>query len=88
MCASDTSPGLALVPPPISAGIVTYVAGTQVYALDNLRQVYELLSDGETHAPLETKTFVAGRTEDKYHVDFAEVKGQYLRSASRRSTAA
>ena len=66
------------VVPSANAAEAAYVAGTQVYALDNLRQVYELLSDGETHAPLETKTFVAGRTEDKYHVDFAEVKGQYL----------
>lgn len=64
--------------PSANAAEAAYVAGTQVFALDNLSQVFDMLSGRNTYAPLQTRTFVAEQATDKYHVDFSEVKGQYF----------
>lgn len=55
-----------------------YVAGTQIYALDHLSQAVSLLQGTQAFLPLETKRFAADGSQDRYHVDFADVKGQYV----------
>ncbi len=56
----------------------SYIAGTQVYALENLQQVGQLLNGESDILPLEVRQFRAQDNCNKYNVDFAEVKGQFV----------
>lgn len=56
----------------------SYITGTNVYAFANLKSVAEFLSGQIKVEAIEAKQFVASGNENKYHVDFCEVKGQYV----------
>lgn len=53
-----------------------YVAGIEVYACEKLKEVVDFLSQTIELSPVATKTFTAQQAENKYNVDFCEVKGQ------------
>ncbi len=64
--------------PSANAEEASYVEGCEIYALDNLKSVVELLRDEQNYKPLETKRFVNNSAFNKYNVDFSEVKGQFV----------
>ena len=49
-----------------------------MYAFDKLSQVVEFLTGASQVEPLETSEFVSISRANKYNVDFAEVKGQFV----------
>lgn len=64
--------------PSANAEEASYVDGCEIYALDNLKSVVELLRGEQEHKPLTTKRFVNNSAFNKYNVDFSEVKGQFV----------
>ncbi|MEG1535334.1 MAG: YifB family Mg chelatase-like AAA ATPase [Clostridia bacterium] len=56
----------------------SYITGTEIYALDKLSDVVDLLNGVKTFSPLEARTFKADNTTNRYNVDFSEVKGQFV----------
>lgn len=64
--------------PSANAEEASYVDGCEIYALDNLKSVVELLRGEQVHKPLTTKRFVNNSAFNKYNVDFSEVKGQFV----------
>ncbi|MGN0765254.1 MAG: YifB family Mg chelatase-like AAA ATPase [Christensenellales bacterium] len=64
--------------PSANAEEASYVEGCEIYALDNLKSVVELLRGEQEYKPLETKRFVNNSAFNKYNVDFSEVKGQFV----------
>ena len=64
--------------PSANAEEASYVDGCEIYALDNLNSVVELLRGEQEHKPLTTKRFVNNSAFNKYNVDFSEVKGQFV----------
>lgn len=64
--------------PSANAKEASFISGIEVYAFDKLNQVVDFLS-GKTEAqPLKTSEFSGAKAENKYGVDFKEVKGQYV----------
>ncbi|MGN0797364.1 MAG: YifB family Mg chelatase-like AAA ATPase [Christensenellales bacterium] len=64
--------------PSANAEEASYVDGCEIYALDNLKSVMELLRGEQEYKPLTTKRFVNNSAFNKYNVDFSEVKGQFV----------
>lgn len=54
----------------------SYVSGIEVYAFSSLREVADFLSGEKEVSPVPVRTFSAQQAENKYNVDFSEVKGQ------------
>ncbi|MGN0788428.1 MAG: YifB family Mg chelatase-like AAA ATPase, partial [Christensenellales bacterium] len=64
--------------PSANAIEASYVEGCEIYALDDLKSVVELLRGEQEYKPLTTKRFVNNSAFNKYNVDFSEVKGQFV----------
>ncbi|HIU81065.1 MAG TPA: YifB family Mg chelatase-like AAA ATPase [Candidatus Ornithoclostridium faecavium] len=62
--------------PEANAKEASYVAGIEVYAFSSLKDVADFLSGNKEFSPVPTRTFSAQQAENKYNVDFSEVKGQ------------
>lgn len=62
--------------PEANAKEASYVSGIEVYAFSSLRGVAGFLSGETEAAPVPTTTFSAQQADNKYNVDFSEVKGQ------------
>lgn len=62
--------------PEANAKEASYVAGIEVFAFSSLRDVADFLSGNKEFSPVPTRTFSAQQAENKYNVDFSEVKGQ------------
>lgn len=62
--------------PEANAKEAAYVSGIEVYAFGSLKETVSFLK-GETKAsPVQAKTFTAQQADNRYNVDFCEVKGQ------------
>ncbi len=55
-----------------------YVPGVNAYCFDKLAQVALFLAGGLQTAPVQTQVFGSSSAENKYNVDFSEVKGQQV----------
>ena len=64
--------------PKANAKEASFISGIEVYTFDKLKSVVDFLSGQEEVAPLETSEFSAVKANNKYGVDFSEVKGQYV----------
>ena len=62
--------------PEENAKEASYISGIDVYAFSKLKEVVEFLSGEKEVMPVPTRTFSAQQAENKYNVDFSEVKGQ------------
>lgn len=62
--------------PEANAKEASYVAGIEVFAFSSLKDVADFLSGNKEFSPVPTRTFSAQQAENKYNVDFSEVKGQ------------
>ena len=62
--------------PEENAKEASYISGIDVYAFSKLKEVVEFLSGEKEVMPVPTRTFSAQQSENKYNVDFSEVKGQ------------
>ena len=62
--------------PEENAKEASYISGIDVYAFSKLKEVVEFLSGEKEVIPVPTRTFSAQQAENKYNVDFSEVKGQ------------
>ena len=62
--------------PEENANEASYISGIDVYAFSKLQEVVEFLSGEKEVMPVPTRTFSAQQAENKYNVDFSEVKGQ------------
>ena len=62
--------------PEANAKEASYVAGIEVFAFSSLKDVADFLSGNKEFSPVPTRTFSAQQAENKYNVDFFEVKGQ------------
>lgn len=62
--------------PEANAKEAAYVAGIEVFAFSSLKDVADFLSGNKEFSPVPTRTFSAQQAENKYNVDFSEVKGQ------------
>lgn len=62
--------------PDANAKEASYVAGIEVFAFSSLKDVADFLSGNKEFSPVPTRTFSAQQAENKYNVDFSEVKGQ------------
>lgn len=62
--------------PEANAKEASYVAGIEVFAFSSLKDVEDFLSGNKEFSPVPTRTFSAQQAENKYNVDFSEVKGQ------------
>lgn len=62
--------------PEANAKEASYVAGIEVFAFSSLKDVADFLSGNKEFSPVLTRTFSAQQAENKYNVDFSEVKGQ------------
>lgn len=56
----------------------SYVPGVKAYCFDRLGDVTRFLSGELAKEPVETRVFGTQAAENKYHVDFSEVKGQQV----------
>lgn len=59
-----------------NANEASYIEGTEVYALSDLKQVVQFISGGQTFSPVEAKSFTATRKVHSYNCDISLVKGQ------------
>ncbi|MDE6441199.1 MAG: YifB family Mg chelatase-like AAA ATPase [Clostridia bacterium] len=59
-----------------NANEASYIEGTEVYALSDLKQVVEFISGGQTFSPVAAKSFTATRKVHSYNCDMSLVKGQ------------
>ncbi len=64
--------------PSANAKEASFISGIEVYAFDKLNQVVDFLSGNTEIQPLKTSEFSGAKAENKYGVDFKEVKGQYV----------
>ena len=64
--------------PSANAKEASFISGIEVYAFDKLNQVLDFLSGKSQVEPLKTSEFSGAKAENKYGVDFKEVKGQYV----------
>ena len=64
--------------PSANAKEASFISGIEVYAFDKLNQVVDFLSGKSQVEPLKTSEFSGAKAENKYGVDFKEVKGQYV----------
>ena len=62
--------------PEANAKEAAYVSGIQAYAFSSLKEVADFLSGEKEVYPVPARTFSAQQAENKYNVDFSEVKGQ------------
>ena len=62
--------------PEANAKEASYVSGIEVYAFSSLKEVAGFLSGEKETSPVPTTTFSAQKADNKYNVDFSEVKGQ------------
>lgn len=62
--------------PEANAKEAAYVSGIQAYAFSSLKEVADFLSGEKEACPVPVCTFSAQQAENKYNVDFSEVKGQ------------
>ena len=62
--------------PEANAKEASYVSGIEVYAFSSLKEVAGFLSGEKEASPVPTTTFSAQKADNKYNVDFSEVKGQ------------
>lgn len=62
--------------PEANAKEASYVAGIEVFAFSSLKDVADFLNGNKEFSPVTTRTFSAQQAENKYNVDFSEVKGQ------------
>ncbi len=62
--------------PEANAKEASFVAGIEVFAFSSLKDVADFLSGNKEFSPVPTRTFSAQQAENKYNVDFSEVKGQ------------
>lgn len=59
-----------------NANEASYIEGTEVYALNSLRDAVDLLTGEKQFAPVEHKNFKAAQALSSYHYDMNLVKGQ------------
>ncbi len=64
--------------PSKNAKEASYISGIEVYAFDKLADVVNFLAGNGEVKPLETSQFASIHRANKYDVDFAEVKGQFV----------
>ncbi len=62
--------------PEANATEASYVAGIEAFAFSSLKDVADFLNGSKEFSPVPTRTFSAQQAENKYNVDFSEVKGQ------------
>ncbi|MDE6598215.1 MAG: YifB family Mg chelatase-like AAA ATPase [Clostridia bacterium] len=62
--------------PKANANEASYIEGTQVYALNSLREVVDLLSGEAQFEKVPHRSFVATQSAQKYNYDLSLVKGQ------------
>ena len=62
--------------PEANAKEAAYVSGIETYAFSTLKDVVEFLGGQKEVSPVPARTFSAQQAENKYNVDFSEVKGQ------------
>ncbi len=63
--------------PSSNAKEASFIEGTEVYAMERLRDVVDFLS-GVEYKPVETSSFASTCANHGYGVDFADVKGQSI----------
>lgn len=56
----------------------SYIEGIEVYAVENLNEVCGFLCDKATIQPIKYNNFDNNAVNNKYNIDFSEVKGQLL----------
>lgn len=64
--------------PSANAKEASFVSGIEVYAFAKLKEVVEFLSGQSQAQPLKTSEFSCVQAQNKYGVDFKDVKGQYI----------
>ena len=62
--------------PESNAKEASYISGIEVYAFSSLTEVTKFLSGESDCKPVPATTFSAQQAENRYNVDFSEVKGQ------------
>lgn len=62
--------------PEANAKEASFVSGIEVYAFTTLKETADFLSGQKESSPVPVRTFSAQQAENKYNVDFSEVKGQ------------
>ena len=62
--------------PESNAKEASYISGIEVYAFSSLTEVSKFLSGESDCKPVPATTFSAQQAENRYNVDFSEVKGQ------------
>lgn len=62
--------------PESNAKEASYISGIEVYAFSSLTEVTKFLSGESDCKPVPVTTFSAQQAENRYNVDFSEVKGQ------------
>ena len=62
--------------PAANANEASYIEGTEVYAMKNLRDVVGLITGEETFAPVAQKSFHSEANAQKYNYDLSLVRGQ------------
>lgn len=64
--------------PAKNAKEASYISGIEVYAFEKLKDVVDFLTGTSQAQPLETSEFVSIKNNNRYNVDFSEVKGQFV----------
>ena len=64
--------------PTANANEASYLSKAQCYAVSNLREVVQLLSGDNNLQPIESREYVVCDNTNKFHIDFADVKGQIM----------
>lgn len=64
--------------PAANANEASYIEGLTVFALNSLREVYDLLTGEKTFSPLSQRSFKAAVSAQKYNYDLSLVRGQKI----------
>lgn len=64
--------------PKANANEASYIEGTEVYALENLRDTVDFLTGAKTFAPVTHRDFKAAQKLHSYNYDMSLVKGQKI----------
>lgn len=64
--------------PKLNAKEASYIDGIEVYAVDDLTETYEFLRNIKQLKPVEHNSFSSTAINNKYNIDFSDVKGQTM----------